>query len=282
MAYMFHANLASRLVRRFARVPALVCSERVVEWESGWRVAINRATVRLTDAITTNSAAGVRFWADRLGVPESRVHLIYNGVDVSTFQPRSASAPRSSDLLIGNLARLHGKNGQADLLAALQQLLAIPGLPRWRCLIAGEGPEDATLAEAARRLSLEDRIEFVGHVARPERFLHDLDVYVQSSVAEGLPNAVLEAMACGLPVVATDVGGTPEVVQDSVTGFLVPARNPARIAKALTRLLADRPARLAMGSAGRGRVEETFSIEQMIRATERLLDDVVGSRCAAA
>src|SRR5262245_59105276 len=110
MSYMFHANVASRLVRRAAGVPYLVCSERMVEWEPPWRLAVNRATVRLADVVTTNSAAGVKFWAGQLRIPESSIRLIHNGLDVSVFRPRAVGTVRRPEIVIGNLARLHRKN----------------------------------------------------------------------------------------------------------------------------------------------------------------------------
>lgn len=277
MSYMFHANLASRLLRPFSRVPRLICSERVVEWETPVRVALNRATVHLADAITTNSQAGVTFWASRLGLAPSKIRLIYNGVDTTAFRPREQGREASrGPIVIGNLGRLHHKSGQRHLLAALQRLASDASLPPWRCVIAGDGPEGRSLAELAGRLGLSSRVEFVGHEDAPDRFLQSLDIYVQSSIAEGMPNAVLEAMATGLPVVATAVGGTPEVVEDGVTGWLTPSGDDAAIAKYVTRLATDPAERAAMGRAGRLRVESRFSLLRMVEQTENLLDEVAG------
>lgn len=282
MSYMFHANLASRLVRSVARVPRLVCSERVVQWETPLRIALNRATVRLADAITTNSEAGVAFWADRLRMPPSRIRMIYNGVDTTRFHavPRAAAGP----LVIGNLGRLHEKSGQGGLLDGLQRLIDVPSLPPWRCDIAGDGPEASALRERVRSLGLTSHVRLLGHVDAPERFLQSLDIYVQPSMAEGFPNAVIEAMATGLPVVATAVGGTPEAVDDGVTGWLVPrAGHEQAIATRLARLLREPAERAAMGRAGRVRVEDRFSLGRMVEETERLLEDLTaGSRATAA
>jgi glycosyltransferase involved in cell wall biosynthesis len=124
-------------------------------------------------------------------------------------------------------------------------------------------------------------VHFVGHVSSPSRFLSEIDVYAQSSVAEGLPNAVLEAMATGLPVVATAVGGTPEVVRSGETGLLVPADDPAALAEALSFLLVRPDVRAAMGAAGRARVESQFSVHTMVQETEGLLLELTGARSFA-
>jgi glycosyltransferase involved in cell wall biosynthesis len=102
-----------------------------------------------------------------------------------------------------------------------------------------------------------------------------MDLYVQASVAEGMPNSVLEAMAAGLPVVATSVGGTPEAVLDGTTGLLAPPRDPAGLADAMLKLLADRPLMEAFGRAGRARVEMHFGERLMLQRMEALLDRLV-------
>jgi glycosyltransferase involved in cell wall biosynthesis len=198
--------------------------------------------------------------------------LIYNGVDTERFFPR----PRANrePLIIGNLARLHRKNDQATLLRALALLEQREGMPPWRCRIAGDGPEAAALASLAVELGVDNRITFEGHVTDPVAYLQGLDIYVQSSIAEGLPNAILEAMACGLPIVATDVGGTRELVEHGRTGWLVTPGNPHALADALAHMLANIDGGRRFGEAGRQLVEERFAIDRMIRDTEALLESL--------
>jgi glycosyltransferase involved in cell wall biosynthesis len=271
LTYMFHANQVGRVLGRAAGVKVIISSERVVAWESRARILVSRLTSRLADVVTTNSAAGVAFWTSALALPSGRVRLIYNGVDTSVFSP---CATPGSPVVIGNLARLHVKNDQGTLLRALAELRGASNV--WTCVVGGDGPERDALARLAESLQLGDRLRFVGHVAEAVAFLQHLDVYVQPSVAEGLPNAVLEAMACGLPCVATAVGGTPEIVVEGCTGYLVPPRDPSLLAARLGRLLPDPELRGRMGAAGRSRVEERFSEAGMVRATESLIDELLG------
>jgi glycosyltransferase involved in cell wall biosynthesis len=273
MTYMFHANLAGRLVRRIARVPALVCSERGLWEETPVRVALNRLTASLATVITTNSQEGVRVWARRLKLPVSDIRLIYNGVDPSSFHV-PARVP-GDEVIIGNLARLHPFKGHQTLLDGLARLDARPDLPPWRCLVAGDGAELDRLLAQRTALGLERRLSFIGHAQAPAAFLQSIDLLVNTSNTEGMPNAILEAMASGLSVVATAVGGTSEVIEEGVTGHLVPARDPDALADALAELVSDRAKRLAMGEAGRARVQRFFSITQMVQSTEVLLDDVL-------
>jgi glycosyltransferase involved in cell wall biosynthesis len=273
MTYMWHANLAGRLVRRLANVPVLVCSERNLWEETPLRLTLNRLTASLATVITTNSQEGVRVWADRLNLQPSDIRLIYNGIDASKFP----AAPRvaGDEVIIGNLARLHPHKGHETLIEALVLLSARRDLPPWRCLVAGEGVERARLLERRAAAGLQHRLEFVGHALAPAEFLQSVDLLVNAATIEGVPNAILEGMASGLPVVATAVGGTAEIVEEGVTGRLGPARDPVWLADALAELVADRAKRLAMGAAGRARVQRLFTITQMVQTTEQLLDEVL-------
>jgi glycosyltransferase involved in cell wall biosynthesis len=279
MTFMFHANLAGRLLRAVGAIPAVVCSERAVWREPTWRLALNRLTAPLADVITTNSREGIRVWARRLGRAESSIRLIYNGVNVE--RPPVFSRPANSpdaEVIVGNAARLHPLKGQAFLLDALALLVRRDGVPPWRCLLAGDGPDLQLLKDQCARHGLKSRVSFIGHVNALEQLLDRLDLFVNPSSTEGMPNAVLEAMAYGLPVVATNVGGSAEAVEDGVTGLLVEYGQPEALCEALARLVSDAPRRLAMGQAGRARVERLFSVDTMVRETERLLDDVMSVR----
>ncbi|HYL79884.1 MAG TPA: glycosyltransferase [Candidatus Acidoferrum sp.] len=145
-------------------------------------------------------------------------------------------------------------------------------------LLVGRGPEEASLRSCASSLGVAARVEFVGEQGDVVPYLHRMDVYVQSSVAEGMPNSVLEAMACGLPVVATSVGGTLELVLDGETGLLVPPGDPAALADAMLKLLEARELAEALGRAGRARVESHFGEGLMLRRMEELLDRLVKGR----
>jgi glycosyltransferase involved in cell wall biosynthesis len=175
--------------------------------------------------------------------------------------------------VIGSTARLHAKNDLSALLQAFARVSA--RRPGTRLLLVGRGPEEARLRALATSLGISAAVQFAGEQAEVGSYLHRMDVYAQSSVAEGMPNSVLEAMATGLPVVATSVGGTPEVVVDGETGLLVPSRDPAALADALLKLLETPGMAEAFGRAGRARVEAHFGEGVMLRQMESLLDRLV-------
>jgi glycosyltransferase involved in cell wall biosynthesis len=194
-------------------------------------------------------------------------------VDLAHFHPRTQPTG-SRRFVIGCTARLHRKNNQAALLTAFAQIAA--QWPDAQLLLVGRGPEEERLRVLGDRLGLSARVRFAGERADVAPFLREMDLYVQSSIAEGMPNSVLEAMATALPVVATAVGGTPEVVADGETGVLVPSGDPTALAVALATFLADPVKAAVFGRAGRARVEAHFSEARMLGRVEALLDRVVG------
>jgi glycosyltransferase involved in cell wall biosynthesis len=274
MTYMFHANVMGRLARFARLVPAVVSSERVVGWESPWRVAINRLTVGLADEITVNSQAGRRFWSERLDLPANQVRIIYNGVDSAEFAPASIEPQHPT---IGVLARLHRANGHAWFIEALAALNRVPN-GSWSCVFAGAGPEEGALRRLVEDRKLEGRVQFTGHCADAPGFLRSLWIAAHPCLVAGMPNAVLEAMSTGIPVVATAVGGTPELIDDGRTGFLVAVGDAGRTAELVARLLAHPDQRKRIGRAARERVLTSFSVARAIAETEHLITDLAEER----
>jgi glycosyltransferase involved in cell wall biosynthesis len=205
------------------------------------------------------------------GYPD-RIEVVYNGIDLDGREPagtlRAELGLPDGAPLVGEVARLCDVKGQRELIQALAEL---PGA--WLVLFGRDleqgGAFQAGLERTAAELGVGDRVVFAGHRPDAPRLVGDLDVLVLPSWTEGLPVAVLEAMAQRRPVVATPVGGTPEVVADGETGLLVPPRDPAALAAAIRELLADPERRRRMGEAGYRRAAERFSAEAM---TKRLLE----------
>jgi len=166
------------------------------------------------------------------------------------------------------MGRLVPVKNQASLIEAAEQLRTLGLKPT--VVIAGDGPLRNELEGQAKAAGLGDAVKFLGHRADPEVVMAAMDVYVLTSVSEGLPNTVLEAMATGLPVVTTRVGGAEELVEHGVTGFLVPPSDTEALARALAVLLADETLRRSAGAAGRLRAETEFAISGMIRRYESL------------
>lgn len=199
-------------------------------------------------------------------VSSTKIMTILNGIDTHRFTPGKSgyivnelSIPQSVPL-IGIVARLSIEKDHATLISACR-LLKERG--RSFCLvIIGDGPLRNTLKEKVNHLHLDEYIHFMGMRYDIPILMRDLDIFVLSSITEGISLTLLEAMSCSIPVVATEVGGNPEVVIDCETGYLVPARNPELLAEKIEDLLENLTLRNRMGQAGRERVIETFSLSR--------------------
>ena len=269
-SFLFHANLMARLMGGWGGPPVRVCAERIAGWEGPMRRLLNRLTAGLATHVVAVSEAVRDETARTLRVAPERIAVIPNGVNTHAFAP--ASRPVEAPV-IGCTGRLHAKNGHPTLLDAFAAIRQ--AVPEARLLLVGDGPERGSLERAVSRLGWGEAVTFAGEQADVRPWLHRMAVYVQPSISEGMSNSILEAMACGLPVVATRVGGTPEVVEDGISGLLVPPKDPAALATALVALLGHPARRAAMGAAGRDRVATRFSEADMIRRTTAFLDALV-------
>ncbi len=181
----------------------------------------------------------------------TRVGVIYNGIDLA-----------DDDFVIGTTARLDPVKDLPTLVAAVAQMRSQSG--RGTLVIVGDGPDRSVIEQSIRDHALAPHVRLTGYRQDARRLMAAFDVYANSSISEGVSLTILEAMAAVLPVAATGVGGTPEVVLDDVTGTLVAARNAGSMAAALASL-ADPERRRRLGEAGRRRVESAFSIDRMVQ-----------------
>lgn len=201
------------------------------------------------------------------GLPEHRIEVVHNGIDLGPGPASDAGAELrrrlalpADALVVGTVARLDPVKHLQALVEATAQLV---GRGRQvHAVIVGDGQERGPLEQETRARGLEHAVHFLGHRDDARAYLPGLDVFVNTSISEGISLTILEAMAAGVPVVATAVGGTPEVVTDQV-GRLVPARDPAALAAALETLAADPSLRAMLGRAARARVAGHFTIEAM-------------------
>jgi glycosyltransferase involved in cell wall biosynthesis len=210
--------------------------------------------------------------AHRLGVAPRRVCRIWNGIDVTRFACRG---PRPDGPAV-TVARLSPEKDVDTLLGAAA--LAVRERPGFRLVVAGDGPCLPALRRRADELTLGGRVHFLGQVQDVPSLLAGASLFVLSSLSEGISLTLLEAMARGLPVVATRVGGTPELVAEGETGLLVPAQDPAALAKAMLRVQADPEGGQRMGLAGRRRVEQEFDVRRMVADYEALYQGRAGRR----
>jgi glycosyltransferase involved in cell wall biosynthesis len=243
-----------------------------MEGETLGRRLLNRWTVPLGTHVVAVSERVAINAVRELHIPPERLTTIVNGVDLVHFKP-VGRVQGTRALVIGSTARLHAEHDHATLVQAFARLAV-----RWpdaRLLLVGRGREEARLRTLGEALGIVSSIRFVGEQADIAPWLAQMDLYAHASLTAGISNSILEAMATGLPVVATAVGGTPEVVADGETGLLVPPGDPVGLAEALETLLANPTMAQTFGQAGRARIEAHFGEGLMLQRMEALLDRLI-------
>jgi glycosyltransferase involved in cell wall biosynthesis len=221
----------------------------------------------------------LRHMADTLVSCRARSTVVANAVDSTLFRPRQpAATPLSQPVMVGISGIMRWKKGLDLFLPLIHSLCARHDI---RVLIAGYGLDaavDKQLADFLAQHRLQQRVEVTGplpHTHMPSA-LQRMDIYVNTSYQEGMPNGVLEAMACALPVVATDADGTSDLVVDGVTGFICGMGDLHALLRCCRRLIAEPALRQRLGRAGRARVQQLFSPEREAAAVEALLRQACG------
>ena len=256
---------------RLAGRGRIVAGRRSVPTEHGVRGLLEEIVVQFADRVVVNAEA-----LRPRGRAARRTEVIPSGVDTDRFDARTIDRAAAKAALgvpagaptIGTVGRLEARKGTRTLIEAAARLRDTPDAPY--VVVAGDGPLRDELAALAARLGVAERVRLLGNRGDVRAVLGGLDVFVLPSLTEGMSNALLEAMAMALPVVATDVGGNPEVIGDAATGVLIPAGESEPMANALAALLADPARRAQLGAAARRRVEERYGARAMVRRLESI------------
>jgi sugar transferase (PEP-CTERM/EpsH1 system associated) len=281
------------IAARWAGVARVVHSEHGLE-ESASAVGprrkswFRRVAYELSDRVFTVSGHLRELYAARTGFPAQRIGVIHNGVDRSVFSPDALSRARvrrelgvsDTDFCIGCVANLVPVKNHITLLEAMQQLSA--ETPRCRLVLVGDGQERPALERMVReRPSLAERVMFLGTSGRVAELLRAFDVFVLPSLSEGICNSLLEAMATGVPVIATEVGGNAEVIEDGRSGLLIPVRDVAALTRQLRRISENSELERNIRCGAMARVRDHFSMDSMLEAYEMLYCGLQPHRQAA-
>jgi glycosyltransferase involved in cell wall biosynthesis len=294
-SYNFYGNVFAVPAARLAAAPVVIASIRDQgAYLTSRQKMVQRHVCRLADCVLVNATA-IRDWLVDDGYNARKIVVIRNGINLASFHTphagvglrRQVGLPEGVPVAasVSRLSRSKGIEHFLDAAALVSQRH-----PDLHVLIVGEGvttrdhgvtPDhsyQSSLVERAKRLGLGNRVVFTGYRADVPDLLRQVSMSVMPSLTEGLSNVVLESMAAGVPVVATRVGGTPEALEEGRTGLLVPPADPAALARAMNHLLDEPGLAAKMGVSGRRLVEEKFSMQQMVHATEQLYSDLLARR----
>lgn len=283
-SHEYKSDLLAWAVSRVYRIPVMTTIHGWIQTDTKRRVYVKAGQSVLrwfsrVVAVSDQTKSAIL----ACGVPEHKIAVIHNGIVAENYRPEEhapgflrhrfdlpADAP-----LVGYVGRLSPEKGQADLLTAAAQLL--PRIPELRIALVGDGPDRNCLQQQAESLGIAHRVLFTGHLQDVRPVFRDLDVLALTSHTEGFPNVVLEALCMETPVVANDVGGVREIVEDGVTGLLLPPRSPDRIAAAVARVLESPSWARSLALQGKRVVLDRFTFRGRVAKEEALCREVLAS-----
>ncbi len=269
-SHEFAMNTYGSLVSLIAGIPQIATVHGKNYYYKRWYRRLAYRFVARRGRMVAVSEDCRRFISDKVGVPLQRISTIYNGIPTERYEPSSAVRANIRSALgmirdqpvVGTVGNLYPVKGQTFLLQAMSSV--VRHWPDCRLIIAGRGDLESALKNEAKELGIERNVLFLGYRADIPELLQAMDVFVLPSLSEGLSLSILEAMAAAKPVVATAVGGNPEVIVDSKIGYLVPPGNPGALAEKIIALLQDPLLAHKIGKNSRARVMQHFSLSAMV------------------
>jgi glycosyltransferase involved in cell wall biosynthesis len=273
--YLYMGNILGVLAGALAGTPIRLAAKRSLDrYPRPVQLHATRFANRFAHRIMCNAEAVRRFVQQEERPDPRKLAVIPNGISLATERPapQRPAGVRADTRLVGTIGRLTWKKAYDDLLQAARRVCAVRQDVEF--VMIGDGPLRGQLEQQARELGIRDRVHFLGEIQDAPALLAGFDVFVLSSIIEGMPNVLLEALAAERPAIVTRAGGMPEIVTHEKTGLLASPARPDELATGILRLLADPDEARCLGRAGRHMVEQRFSSTAMIASFERLYDEL--------
>jgi len=285
-AHQYTPYFYSNLARFFYRRPSILFTEHgrhFPDYPRRKRIAVNRLFLKGRDRVIGVGEAVREALISNEGICPERIKVIYNGVDLAPFQDgtgerevvRRELGLEAGSLAIVQVARLDYLKDHGTAVRTIERVLQ--KCPRARLVLVGDGPEEPQIRELVRQRGLEPHVQFLGLRTDVARLLEAADIFLLTSISEGIPLTLIEAMAAGVPIVATRVGGIGEVVADGSTGLLAPSGDDSSLAQQILRLSENAALRQALGAEGRKRAWALFSEKKMHASYQQLYQEMLES-----
>jgi len=282
--YLFTADTYGRIAAILASTPVVIASMRSVD---NWKNLLHKLTDKIlaagTDKIIVNAKEIQKFLQSVEKIPHRKIRVIYNGIDENLFELkvnsekiRAGLGLKKEDLLVGIFARNDPVKDHKTFFQAAK--IISHNFSNVTFLAMGYGMTNTFMKEIVQKFGIEDKVILKDHSPRYLSYLASVDISIISSLIEGCSNVILESMALKKPVIATDVGGNPELVINGQTGLLVPPQNPEKLAEAIMNLINDTQKRASFGKAGKDRVIKYFSMDKMVKNTMVLYDNILSEK----
>lgn len=268
----FYASLANMGI--FGRSKLVHTKHGRGDPEDRKSVIRNCLSSRLSDLVVAVSDDVANVCRDVENVPSSKIRTIINGVELAPYLSLARDGTDDGPIVFGHVGRLSTIKNQSMLINAFDRVHK--KLPQTRLVIAGDGPLRSELEEQARSLGIASNITFLGYQSDIAAVLFEFDIFLLSSVSEGTPLVVIEAMAAGCPVIATDVGGLSEMIEDQQSGMLVPSEGVNSLADRMLELAGDKEQRNRLGKRGREIAKTRYSLHRMVRDYCKIYETMLG------
>jgi glycosyltransferase involved in cell wall biosynthesis len=284
--WLFAANAYGRLCAGAVPAAKIVVSERCVDsWKAGWQLWLDRQLIRRTDRLIGNSPSVVAFYRE-LGVPAEKLECIPNGIDIpASASPLDLPARQAmlrelnlpdNAFVVGYVGRLAKQKRVEDLIWAVETLRQIR--PQLYLVLVGDGPEREHLETFSRTVQVTEHVRFLGHREQSSRWMRLFDVFCLASSFEGMSNSMMEAMALGKPVIASDIPANRELVVQSETGFLPKLADSVGFMQFMRQLIDAPGLAEKLGRAGQERIRHFFSVQRMVDAYATVYRGLLRSR----
>ena len=276
--HLLEADIWGRFAALLAKVPVIVSTQHSVDaWKkhpqrmrAKMRLWLNKIATRHSTGVIAVSETVKEFLIKYENICPEKIYVLKNGIEINNNIKALSSENDRALKTIGSMGRLFEEKGFEYLLRAFQQVRARK--PKISLVIAGDGPLRASLKKLAQDLNISDNVTFLGNITDIAAFLKRIDVFVLSSIQEGIPLALLEAMAAVKPVIATTVGGIPEVIEHGTDGMLVEATNVNALKNAILSMLNDKKKAKKLGKKARCKALEEFNLDETVKALDVLYD----------
>lgn len=279
-AHLYHSNMYGRIAAAISKIPVIITEHNVYQKYKIKRRVINWLLAKKTDKIIAVSEAVKRYVVSRDWVDASKIEVIYNGIDVKKFQSFLSKEEARHRIgipvkcfLIGTIARLTEQKGHIYLIKAIDIIKG--SIPNAKLVLVGSGPLESYLKAEVSEKELNDYVIFLGSRRDIPDILKAMDIFVLPSLWEGLGIALLEAMASSIPVIATNVGGVPEIINNDINGLLVPPGDPFSLSQAIFDLYKNEFKRQRLSKNGLETIENKFTSHCMVKKIENLYESVL-------